>query len=63
MRPVWDGGPDLARAFEALPPILTSRSPKDGETRLKLAINSVMLSLIDRMAEQAPELDPQLSSS
>ena len=63
MRPVWDGSPELARAFEALPPILTSRSPEEGESRLKLAINSIMLSLVERMAEQAPELDPQLSTS
>ena len=63
MRPVWDGNPDLARGFETLPQILTTRSPEEGESRLKLAINAVMLSLIERMAAQSPELDPQLSTS
>lgn len=62
-QPVWDGGADLCRAFEALPPILTSREPHEGETRLKVAVNAIMLSLLDRMGEQAPKLDPRLSTS
>ena len=62
-QPVWDGGTELCRAFEAIPSILLERSPEDGETRLKVAINAMMLSLIDRMGEQAPTLDPDLSTS
>ena len=62
-QPVWDGGADLCSAFEALPPVLGGREPKDGETRLKIAINGIMLSLLDRMAQHEPKLDPQLSSS
>lgn len=62
-QPVWDGGPDLCRAFEALPSALSGRSPEEGETRLKLAINSIMLDLVERMRQQAPELDPNLSTS
>lgn len=62
-QPVWDGGGELCRAFEAIPSILLDRSPEDGETRLKVAINAMMLSLIDRMSEQAPALDPDLSTS
>ncbi|WP_158032208.1 AraC family transcriptional regulator [Rhizobium rhizosphaerae] len=62
-QPVWDGGPELCRSFEAIPSILLERSPADGETRLKIAINAMMLSLIDRMTEQAPALDPNLSTS
>ncbi|GAA3068436.1 hypothetical protein GCM10010520_15140 [Rhizobium viscosum] len=62
-QPVWDGGADLCRAFEAVPSILLGRTPEDGETRLKVAINTIMLSLIDRMTEQAPKLDPDLSTS
>ncbi|OHV82899.1 hypothetical protein LCM4573_18265 [Rhizobium sp. LCM 4573] len=62
-QPVWDGGTELCRTFEAIPAILLDRSPEEGETRLKVAINSLMLSLIDRMGEQAPELDPDLSTS
>lgn len=62
-QPVWDGGMDLRNAFEALPQILGNRLPKDGETRLKVAINSIMLSLLDRMAQHEPKLDPHLSTS
>ncbi len=62
-QPVWDGGLELCRAFEAIPSILLERSPEDGETRLKVAINAMMLSLIDRMSEQVPALDPDLSTS
>ena len=62
-QPVWDGGAELCRAFEAIPSILLDRSPEDGETRLKVAINAMMLSLIDRMSEQVPTLDPDLSTS
>lgn len=62
-QPVWDGGADLCRAFEALPSILLGRTPEDGETRLKVAINTIMLNLIDRLSAQAPRLDPDLSTS
>ncbi len=62
-QPVWDAGADLARAFEALAPILLGRTPQEGETRLKVALNTIMLSLIERMAAQAPKLDPDLSTS
>lgn len=62
-QPVWDGGSQLNAAFEAVPSILLSRTPEGGETRLKLAINTIMLSLLDRMTEQAPKLDPDLSTS
>ncbi len=57
-QPVWDGGGELAAAFEAMPAILTSRTPESGETRLKVALNTIMLSLLDRMTDQAPKLDP-----
>lgn len=62
-QPVWDGGGDLCRAFEALPSVLLGRTPEASETRLKLAINSIMLSLGERMVEQAPCLNPDLSTS
>ncbi|MFD9899191.1 helix-turn-helix domain-containing protein [Mesorhizobium sp. NPDC059025] len=62
-QPVWDAGSDLRRTFEALAPILLERMPKDGETRLKVALNAIMISLIERMSEQAPKLDPNLSTS
>ncbi|MGA3248162.1 MAG: AraC family transcriptional regulator [Paraburkholderia sp.] len=62
-QPVWDGGTALCRAFEAVPVILLTRTPEDGETRLKVAINAIMVSLLDRMIEQAPKLDPDLSTS
>jgi AraC family L-rhamnose operon regulatory protein RhaS len=62
-QPVWDGGADLCRAFEAVPPILLGQEPQNGETRLKLAINSIMLSLLERLVAQEPKLDPSLSSS
>ena len=62
-QPLWDGGADLCAAFEALPPILGNRLPKDGESRLKVAINGIMLSLLDRMAQHEPKLDPHLSTS
>lgn len=62
-QPVWDGGADLCRAFESVPSILLGRTPEDGETRLKVAINTIMLSLIDRMTEQTPKLDPDLATS
>lgn len=62
-QPVWDGNSELANAFEAIAPILTNRTPETGETRLKVAINTVMLALIDRMMEQVPALDPNLSTA
>lgn len=62
-QPVWDGGSELNAAFEAVPSILLSRTPESGETRLKLAINTIMLGLLDRMTKQAPKLDPDLSTS
>lgn len=62
-QPVWDGNSELANAFEAIAPILTGRTPETGETRLKVAINTVMLALIDRMMEQVPTLDPHLSTA
>jgi len=62
-QPLWDGGADLRRAFEAVPPILLGYEPQSGETRLKVAINSIMLSLLDRLVEHEPKLDPLLSSS
>lgn len=62
-QPLWDGGADLRRAFEAVPPILLGHEPQSGETRLKVAINSIMLSLLDRLVEHEPKLDPSLSSS
>jgi AraC family L-rhamnose operon regulatory protein RhaS len=62
-QPVWDAGVDLGRAFEALAPILLEHTPQTGETRLKVALNTIMLNLIDRMRAQAPRLDPDLSTS
>jgi AraC-like DNA-binding protein len=62
-QPVWDGGSELNAAFESLPQILLNRTPENGETRLKVAINTIMLGLLDRMTEQAPTLDPDLSTS
>lgn len=62
-QPLWDGGADLCNAFEALPAILANRAPQDGETRLKVAINGIMLGLMDRMAQHEPNLDPHLSTS
>ena len=62
-QPVWDGGSDLCDAFEALPQVLCNRQPSDGETRLKISINTIMISLMDRMIQHAPKLDPNLSTS
>lgn len=62
-QPVWDGGSELNAAFEAVPQILLARTPETGETRLKVAINTVMLGLLERMTEQVPALDPDLSTS
>lgn len=62
-QPVWDGNTELGNAFEAIASILSSRTPETGETRLKVALNTVMLALIDRMLEQVPALDPNLSTA
>ncbi len=62
-QPVWDGNSELGNAFEAIASILSSRTPETGETRLKVALNTVMLALIDRMLEQVPALDPNLSTA
>ena len=51
------------RRFEALPQVLCNRQPSDGETRLKISINTIMISLMDRMIQHAPKLDPNLSTS
>jgi AraC family L-rhamnose operon regulatory protein RhaS len=62
-QPVWDASAELSRAFEGLAPILLERTPQDGETRLKVALNTIMLNLIDRMTAQVPKLEPDLSTS
>jgi AraC family L-rhamnose operon regulatory protein RhaS len=62
-QPVWDARGDLARAFEALPPILQERTPADGETRLKVALNALFIAVLERLSADAPKLDPRLATS
>lgn len=62
-RPVWDAGTDCAQAFEALPRLLAGRTPQEGETRLKVALNALFLSVLERIRDHAPTLDPVLSTS
>ena len=62
-QPIWNGSSELHAAFEAVPQILLSRTPETGETSMKTAINIIMPRLLKRMAQQAPALDPDLSTS
>jgi AraC-like DNA-binding protein len=59
--PVWRANPELSRAFAAIAGAV-SGTPSAG-TRLKLAINEVLLSLADLLDHRRPRLDARLSSS
>ncbi|WP_180966768.1 helix-turn-helix domain-containing protein [Cohaesibacter celericrescens] len=60
-KPVWDAGSELSKIYESIAHIVRDRLPEQGETRLKIALNSLFSCLLERMEVQAPALNHNLS--
>ncbi|MBX3069257.1 MAG: AraC family transcriptional regulator [Thermomicrobiales bacterium] len=62
-QPVWHAGDEVAEYFDRLGAATASYDERKGDSRLKLYINGLFLSLSEMLQGEKPPLNPSLSSS
>lgn len=62
-QPVWKAGDEVADYFERLGTAVAAYDEGKGDSRLKLSINGLFLSLCEMLQGERPILNPSLSSS
>ncbi len=63
-QPVWQAGAEVERWFDKLAGLLEEGcDPSDGESRLKLAINGLLLAVLEMLEREHIPLDEYLSTT
>jgi AraC-like DNA-binding protein len=63
-QPVWQAGPEVERWFDKLAGLLEEQcDPGEGESRLKLAINGLLLAVLELLEHEHIPLDEYLSTT
>lgn len=61
--PVWQANPEIAHSFTDLAHLLQQYKPQQSETRLKLAINALLVAIFEMLRDKRVPLDEHLSST
>lgn len=62
-QPVWQANDEIARCFDKLTELLADQLPEDGETRLKLYVNELLIAVMEMLQQKHIPLDRHLSST
>ena len=62
-QPVWRANDEIGACFERLATLVQARNPLDVQTRLRLYINELFISLRELLEEEKATLDPHLTST
>lgn len=62
-QPVWQGNRDVERCFIHLAELLETESPEQNESKLKLYINHLIISILDLLTDKNIALDDHLSTT
>ncbi len=62
-QPVWRANDEIGACFERIAPLVQTKSPLAVQTRLRLYINELFISLGELLEEKDVKLDPRLTST